>query len=139
MHKLILLPLLMIATPALAQPPMAPRELMDPRVTDQVTDAMQAVTQAVLDLHVGEVQAAIDGRRPTASDRRLTVRDLGRRDDPNFDRNIEQGIANTRPVIRQSVRAVNDALPAVLQAVDQAQQAIERAVANLPDPTYPRR
>ncbi|HYU12069.1 MAG TPA: hypothetical protein VEK82_05790 [Stellaceae bacterium] len=131
--------MLMIATPALAQPPMAPRELMDPRVTDQVTDAMQAVTQAVLDLHVGEVQAAIDGRRPTASDRRLTVRDLGRRDDPNFDRNIEQGIANTRPVIRQSVRAVNDALPAVLQAVDQAQQAIERAVANLPDPTYPRR
>jgi len=139
MRKLILLPLLMVATPALAQPPIAPREFADPRTADRVADAMQAVTQAVLDLHVGELQAALDGRRPSAADRRLTVRDLGRRDDPDFDRNLQQRIAGTRPIIRQSMRAVNDTLPAVLQAVEQAQQSIERAVANLPDPTYPRR
>jgi hypothetical protein len=139
MRKLILLPLLMTATPALAQPPAVPRALTDPRTADRLADAMQAVSRAVLDLHVGELQAALDGRKPTAADRRVTVRDLGRRDDSNFDHDLQQRIANTRPAMREGMPAVNDALPAVLQALGQAQQSIERALANLPDPTYPRR
>ena len=43
------------------------------------------------------------------------------------------------PKIQQSIAAINRAIPAMMQALDQAQQAIERAVANMPDPTYPRR
>ena len=35
--------------------------------------------------------------------------------------------------------ALNQALPAMMQGLNQAQQALERAVANMPDPTYPRR
>jgi hypothetical protein len=31
------------------------------------------------------------------------------------------------------------ALPQMMQGLAQAQQALERAVANMPDPTYPRR
>jgi hypothetical protein len=37
------------------------------------------------------------------------------------------------------MQAVNRALPALMQSLEQAQQSIERAVANLPDPSYPRR
>ena len=33
----------------------------------------------------------------------------------------------------------NRALPAVMQALDDAQRAVDRALANMPDPTYPRR
>ena len=37
------------------------------------------------------------------------------------------------------MQALNRALPAMMQGLDEAQQAIDRAVANMPDPTYPRR
>ena len=43
------------------------------------------------------------------------------------------------PMIRQGMNALADAIPVVMQSLDQAQKAIERAAANMPDPTYPRR
>ena len=141
---LVLLPLLMCAAPALAQPaqePVAqlPPELTDPATADRVADAMQGLSQALLDLKVGEVRAALQGRRATPAERNLTVRDLGRRDDPNFDRNVAQQVAQARPMMRQSIKALSEALPAMMHGLQQASDAIERAAANMPDPTYPRR
>jgi hypothetical protein len=142
---LILAPLLLVATPALAQsaPPPAgvriPEVLTDPATADQVASAAQALSDALLNLPVGQVQAALEGRRATAADRRTTVRDLARRDDPDFDRKLQRQIAQAGPKIRDSMKAVADALPSVMQSLDQAQKAIERAAANMPDPTYPRR
>jgi ABC-type transporter Mla subunit MlaD len=137
---LFLLPLLGFATPALAQPaPQLPPELTDPATADRLADAMQGLSQALLDLRVGEVRAALEGRHASAAEKRMTVRDMARRDDPNFDRHVQQDIANVRPMVRQSMNAVNQALPAMMQGLAQAQQALERAVANMPDPTYPRR
>jgi hypothetical protein len=137
----VLLALLTSAAPALAQAPAAavPPELTDPRTADRLADAMQTMSDAVLGLRVGELNAALEGRRASASEQRLTVRDLGRRDDPNFDRDFHQRIANARPMIHQSMKALSDALPAMMQGLEQAQQSIERAIANMPDPTYPRR
>jgi hypothetical protein len=139
MRKLILLPLLMSATPAFAQAPEVPRELTDPATADRIAGGIQAMSQALLDLRVGELQAAVEGRRPTVSDRRLTVRDLGRREDPNFDRKLNQQIADAKPMIHQSMKALNDALPSMMQGLEQAREALERAAANMPDPTYPKR
>ena len=142
--SLILLPLLLVATPALAEPaPQAatkiPPQLFDPRMADRLADTMQSLSKALLNLPVGEVQAAIEGRDPTASEKKLTVRDLGRRDDPNFDRNFRQQIAQARPAIEKGMKAMSAALPAIEKAVDDASRAIDRAAANMPDPTYPRR
>jgi hypothetical protein len=139
MRKLILLPLLMSATSAFAQAPEVPRELTDPATADRIAGGIQAMSQALLDLRVGALQAAVEGRKPTASEKRLTVRDLGRREDPDFDRKLNQQIAATRPMIAQSMRAVNETLPAMMQGLEQARQSIERAIANMPDPTYPKR
>ena len=69
---------------------------------------MQALSQALLDMKVGGVQAALEGRKATRAERNLTVRDLGRRNDPNFDRNIEQQIAAAKPKLEQSMRALNE-------------------------------
>ena len=141
MHKaLILLLLLLGAAPALAEPaPKIPPQLFDPRTADRLADTMQSLSKAFLDLPVGEVRAAIEGREPTAVEKKLTVRDLGRRDDPNFDRNFRQQIAQARPAIEQGMKALSTALPAIEKAVDDASRAIDRAAANMPDPTYPRR
>lgn len=138
---LVLLPLLMWATPVLAQAPAVhlPPELTDPATAEHLTRSMQAISKAFLNLRVGELQAAIEGRKPTRSEERLTVRDLGRRDDPGFDRDMQQRIASARPMIEQSLKTLNEALPSMLQGLKQAQQSLERAAANMPDPNYPKR
>jgi hypothetical protein len=134
---LILLPLVACATPALAQPAtiQLPPELTDPATADRLTDAMQALTKVMLDLKVGEVQAALEGRQPTAAEKKLTVRDLGKIDDQQLQRRV----AEVKPQIRQSLKAFQKALPEMMQSFEQAQKSLERATANLPDPNYPKR
>lgn len=138
--SLVLLPLSLCAAPALAQaaPPPAvqlPPELADPATVDRVTDAMQALSQAFLQLPVGNVQAALEGRPATAADRRRTV---GTETGLN-PRELQQRIADAKPKIEQSVRAVNQALPEITRNLVEAQRSIERALSNMPDPNYPRR
>jgi hypothetical protein len=97
------------------------------------------MSDAVLDLHVGTLKAAIDGRDPTPAERRMTVRDLARKQDSNFDRDMDRKVAAAGPELMRTIAAVNRAMPAVRQAIDEAQASIDRVAANLPDPTYPRR
>ena len=142
--SLLLLPLCLSAAPAFAQaaPPPAlqvPPQLADPATADRLADAMQVMSKSFLDLPIGQVQAALEGRPASPAEQRLTLRDLGRRDDPNFDRHLQQRIAATRPMMRQSLNALNQALPGMMQGLQQAQQSLERAIANMPDPNYPRR
>jgi hypothetical protein len=42
-------------------------------------------------------------------------------------------------MIAQGMKALSDALPPVMKALDDASRAIDRAAANMPDPTYPKR
>ena len=142
---LILLPLAAMASPAFAQvappapaPPQAvplPPAMTDPRLADRITDAMSAMSKAFLSLPVVEMEAAMEGRRPTMADRRKTVRtETGMNE-----RELERKIDETRPMIEGSQRAMAAALPAMMQGLTQAQREIERAMANVPRPDYPRR
>jgi hypothetical protein len=138
--SLILLPLLLCETPALAQPaPQLPPELTDPRTAQKITNAMQALTGALLNMRVGEVRAALEGRPPSPEERNLTVGDLARSKDPDFDRKFQQRVASVGPMVQHSMRTLNQALPEVMRDLKDAQKSLERAVANLPDPTYPQR
>ncbi|MCY7271480.1 MAG: hypothetical protein LH485_05435 [Sphingomonas bacterium] len=139
---LIALPLAVFAAPALAQPARAnelPRELTDPAMADKLGKMAGALSRALLDLNVGEVQAAVEGRPVTQADRRRTVRDMAAGGDPAIERNIERQAANSGAAIQAGVRAMAAALPAILQSVDRAAAEIDRATANLPQPGYPRR
>jgi hypothetical protein len=140
--RLMILPILMCASPALAQQAPAahlPRELTDPATAQKLAGAMQVLSNAFLNMKVGEVQAAIEGRQATPQEKNLTVRDMARREDPDFDHHFQQQMANVGPMMRQSMQALDQALPAMMQGLGQAQQALERAVANMPNPNYPKR
>jgi hypothetical protein len=144
--KLFLLPLLACSSPALSQAPASnapaiqlPPELTDPATAAKLGNAMQALSKALLDLRVGEVKAAIEGHQASQAEKRLTVRDIGRRDDPNFDRDLQRQVAAAGPMIQRSMQALTAALPAMMQGLEQASKAVERATANMPDPTYPKR
>src|SRR5439155_20121947 len=120
-------------------PPQLPPQLTDPALADRLANAAQGLSKALLDIRVGELKAAAEGREATPAEKGMTVRDLARRDDPDFDRKIDRQIAEAKPMVRQSMKALNDALPAVMQGLEKAQQSLDRALANMPDPTYPRR
>ncbi|HET8749541.1 MAG TPA: hypothetical protein VFM42_02245 [Sphingomicrobium sp.] len=143
--SLIVLPLLLASTPALSQPaaspapPAAPPQLFTPQTAGRLTDGMQALSDTLLNLKVGGVKAALEGREATPQEEQLTLRDLARAQDPDFDKQVEQQIAQARPMIRRSVKAVGEALPQMMQGLEQMQKSLERAAANMPDPNYPKR
>ncbi len=148
--RLVLLPLLLSASPALAQaaPPPASvesklmtesRELTDPATMERLANSMQALSQALLELPVGKLKAAAEGHPASPAERNMTVGDLIRRHDPDFDRQVARQMAQTGPRIRQSMKAIQQALPQMMHGIMEAQHALDRATANLPDPTYPAR
>ena len=147
---LLIVPLAVVASPAVAQtrpapPPAAPSEaivvppeLTDPAMADRLARMMQAMSKVFLELPVGEIEAAAEGRPATRADRRRTVRALGRADDPNFDRNFQREIANSKPMIEASMKALAAALPARMRGLSEAGRELEKATANLPSPNYPK-
>jgi hypothetical protein len=138
----ILLPLVFVARPALAQeapPPQLPHELTDPATVERLTLTMQALSRALLDVRIGGIEAALEGRDATLREKHMTVGDLARRNDPDFDRHLQQRMANVGPQIQRSVKAINRALPEMMKSVEDAQRSLDRAIANMPDPTYPKR
>jgi hypothetical protein len=141
MRKIVILfPLLFCASPAFAQAsPKLPPELTDPAAIQRLTTTMQALSHALMDVRIGGVEAALQGREATSAEKRQTLGDIARRNDPQFDRHMQQQIASVGPQIQRSVQAINRALPEMIKSVEGAQKALDRAIANMPDPTYPKR
>ena len=135
---LILVPALLAAAPAHAAPPPAlPPVLTDPALADRLGDVAGAVTRSLMNLPVGEIEAAIEGRPATRADRARTVRDsVG---DPYVEQRVAAEAAQSGRTMQAATKALAASLPAIMQALDGAKEEIERAVANMPDPTYPRR
>ena len=129
-----------VASPALAaQPPVPqmPRELADPAMADKLGRVMGAVTKAFMDMPVGEVQAAVEGRPVTPQDRARRVRDtVG---NPYVEQQVEAEAAQAGRQAQVAGQAMMRALPGIMASLEGVQRDIERAVSNIPDPTYPRR
>ena len=133
---LLMLPLLLCATPAFAQAPPAqvPPQVTDPATVETLTTAMDALADSFLKLPIGELQAAMEGRQPTAADKRKTVRSETRMSE----RELRQRLEQAKPMIRQGMRQLAAALPAMMKSMEEVERAVERAATNLPDPTYPK-
>ena len=117
----------------------AQRILDDPRNERLMKSLMSAVSDSLLAMPVGEVKAAAEGRSATTEEKRLTVRDLARRDDPQFETKLRDGLAKSGPALKQSMKALSASLPALAKSVEELSRSMERLGANLPDPTYPKR
>ena len=140
MRKALILPLLLCATPATAQDASSiqlPRELTDPVAQMKIARTVQAVSNAVMNVRIGDLAAAVEGREATPRERNMTFGDLVHRSDPNFEHDVAREVATVGPKVQRSAQAINRALPQVMSDLSRAQKSIERAVGNLPDPTYP--
>jgi hypothetical protein len=113
--------------------------LIDPATAQRLTDAMQSMSTALLNMRIGEVRAAIEGRPPAPGERDLTVGDLASRDDPSFERHLHEQIAGVAPQMQRGIEAMNRALPEITRDLKDARKSLKRAIGNMPDPNYPRR
>jgi len=138
-YALAALPMILAAAPAVAAPatPQLPPEFSDPAMADKLGRMAGALTKALMDMPVGEVEAAVQGRDPTAADRSKRVRDeIG---GPDAEHDVEAKVAASGRQMQAMAKALVASLPAIMQSLDQAQKQLERAAANIPDPTYPKR
>ena len=127
------------APPAQPAPIAIPRELTDPAMADKLGRMMGAMAKAVMDMPVGEMEAAIENRPATPADRNRRVRDVTGADDRAMIDRVASNSAATGRAMQAAGKAMIAALPAIMGAMRGAEAEIERATANLPDPTYPRR
>ena len=106
MHRLLFLPLLAAAT-AMASPVMASEQtpeseimekLNDPEFQDGLVSMMSGFMGAMMEIPIGQLAHSIEkaipenmrrDRKFSDIDRDATVGDFARRDDPDFDRNLE--------------------------------------------------
>ena len=134
---------LICASPALAQaaPPPAEshssrRELTDPATADRLAESVQACRRRCSICRSASVQAALEGRKATPAEKKLTVRDLARRDDPDFDRDFA---ADRRSEADDRAEHAGDERRASGDHEEprRGAEVARRAAANMPDPNYP--
>ena len=138
---LLALPLTLIPVPAAAVAAEAPQtqippELSDPAVADKLTRALGPLSRALMNMPVGELEAALSGREPTAADRSKRLADQS---GPDGQKDVEATIAAAGPQMRAMQKALVASLPAIMSALGGMEKELERAAANMPDPTYPKR
>ena len=140
-----LLPLAVMAAPALAAPAdeevRIPAELTDPAMAATLGKMLGGLTRAMMDMPIGEMQAAVEGRKPNAADKTRTLRDVAG-GGPDLDRKVEAQVAQALPRMQAGLEAMAKSLPAMAKAVEEAAEAMEgsldRATANIPQPGYPK-
>ena len=138
---LLALPLALIPVPASAAPAETPQaqippELSDPAVADKLTRALGPLSRALMNMPIGELEAALAGREATAADRSKRLSDqIG----PEGQKELEATIAAAGPQMRAMQKALVASLPAIMSALGNVEKELEQATANLPDPTYPKR
>jgi hypothetical protein len=139
--------LALVAAPAAAEPASdndfeIPAELTDPAMAETLGKMLGALTKVMMDMPVGEMQAAVEGREPTAADKARTVRDIAGRD-PDFERKMQQQIATAMPRMQATMKVMAKSLPVMAKrmekVVEQMEGTLDRTTANIPQPGYPKR
>jgi hypothetical protein len=139
--------LALVAAPAAAEPASdndfeIPAEVTDPAMAETLGKMLGALTKVMMDMPVGEMQAAVEGREPTAADKARTVRDIAGRD-PDFERKMQQQIATAMPRMQATMKVMAKSLPVMAKrmekVVEQMEGTLDRTTANIPQPGYPKR
>lgn len=136
---LIAAPLLLSASAAFAAPPKPeqpieiPPQMTDPHFVDRLMDMSDALSKAFLDLKVGDVEAAAEGRQPTAADHSRTIGQSVRLSPQELERHM----AEARPKVEAATQALARELPKITRSLADVANALQRAVDNMPQPYDP--
>jgi hypothetical protein len=114
-----------IALPASAQPPRPSERIQD------YAPALDRAADAMLNLDLGPILDAVDPYRPHY---RRTMRDMARRDDPDFERRMHATIYDTAATMGRAADAFAAAEPALRRAITRFERDMAAAMAAPPPP-----
>ena len=100
---------------------------------------LQALSNAVMQSESGDVSAALDGSRGQPAGAKHDHRRSRAPKGSQFRPQVQEKVAIIGPKVKREMMTVQRTLPRVMHDLNDAQKSIERAVSNLPDPTYPQR
>lgn len=139
--RLILIPaaalggLALLAAPAAAQPREEQALRGGAEAVRQAAPMLDRSTDAALDLDVGPLLDALHPYSPRG--RRMTLRELGRRDDPDFERKLRRSIYRGSARAAATLDALANAAPSIRQSLRQMEAAIAGAVIEARRPLPP--
>ena len=106
-------------------------------MADKLGRMMGSLTKALMEMPIGELEASVQGREPTAADKNKRVRDaIG---GPDAEKQVEAEVAASGRQMQAMTKALVASLPTIMASLEGVERELERATANLPDPTYPKR
>lgn len=118
------------ADPSAAEVAEMQRQIADPATGAALSRVTGALTRALMDLPVGEMEAAIEGRAATAADKKRTVRDsIG---GPEEAARVEREVAASGAQVQVMQKALVAALPGMIAAAGEMEKAMDEARASLP-------
>lgn len=142
-----------IAGPAAAQQqpiPQAPRSvdprdeaivrsLPDQREIEAMGDRAAGVVDAIMDVPVGPLREAIEGRPLSRRERNETLGDAARKDDPYFSERMRDQIAVASVAVGVLAEQMVVMTPVLRQTLEDASRRIEDAARGMPPRDYDRR
>ena len=146
MMRKVLIPLAALGTVALVALPVAAQHRNQTREEQTLRGAAAAARQAApmvdrstdraLDMDIGPL---LDALHPySARGRHLTLREMGRRDDPDFEAKLHRSIYRGTARAAATLDAMANAAPSIRQSLRQMEAAIAGAVVEARRPLPPR-
>ena len=114
-------------------------KLADPKTAAMISAITVAMTDAMMDMKVGPIIAAAEGRKPSRAEKKLSVGDMARREDPRAEDKIRAAAAQTGQSVQVAGAAMAVMLPKLIETFEELGEEMEEAMANLPRPDYPAR
>ena len=108
----------------------AQRQIADPAMGAALGRMMPAISRALMNMPVGEIEAAIEGRAPNAADRKRTVQDsIG---GPAEAARVERELAVSGVQMQAMQQALAAALPGMIAAAGALEREMDRVGAAIP-------
>jgi len=126
-------------------PPIDPRDeailraVPGPQELERVGDVTAATVDAILDVPIGPLREAIEGRRLSRREREETLGDHARKDDPYFRERMRDQITIASAAVGVLAEQMAVMTPVLRQTLEDAQRRVEEAARGVPPREYDRR
>ena len=113
------------------------KRLADPKTGAMISAITVAMTDAMMDMKVGPMVAAAEGRKPTRAEKKRTMRDMVEANDPKAEQKIKAAAAQSGQTLQAAGAAMAVMLPKLIEVFGTMGEQMEEVVANLPRPVDP--
>lgn len=115
------------------------RSLPDPRELEAMGNVATRTMDAILDVPIGPLREAVEGRKLSPREREETIGDHARRDDPYFRERMRDQMGVATVALGALAEQMAVMTPVLRRTLEDVERRVEDAVRGLPPRDYDRR